>query len=124
MIIPRGFTPSGAPPDRHAPTPSVQLAFEVLVGGDQVGGRACVIPQATFIEIADIEGLPINEVPMSIAAKEGKPCGRLVVDATRGGLNSDEKRALLAKRSASFIHDVDVHTLESIRLTYMTPQRS
>ena len=29
----------------------------------------------------------------------------------------------LAKHSTSFIHDVSVHTLESIRLTYMTPQR-
>ena len=29
----------------------------------------------------------------------------------------------LAKRSTAFIHDVSVHTLESIRLTYMTPQR-
>ena len=30
----------------------------------------------------------------------------------------------LAQRSAAFIHDVSVHTLEAIKLTYMTPQRS
>ena len=42
-----------------------------------------------------------------------------------GGAMSYFRKSLeLAKRSASFIHDVNVHTLESIRLTYMTPQRS
>ena len=30
----------------------------------------------------------------------------------------------LAQRSTAFIHDVGVHTLEAIKLTYMTPQRS
>ena len=30
----------------------------------------------------------------------------------------------LAQRSTAFIHDVNVHTLAAIKLTYMTPQRS
>ena len=75
MIIPRGFSSSEATPTRQAPTISIQLAFEVLVRGDQAGGRACVITLATFTELAGIEGLPVNEVPVSTAAKEGKPCG-------------------------------------------------
>ena len=42
-----------------------------------------------------------------------------------GGLLAYYRKPLqLARRSTAFIHDVGVHTLESIKVTYMTPQRS
>ena len=66
--------------------------------GDQSGGRACVIPLTLFVRLAADASISFNEVSVSIAAKEVKPCGRLVVEATRGGLNSDDKKALLARR--------------------------
>ena len=41
-----------------------------------------------------------------------------------GAMSYFRKSLLLAQRTTAFIHDVRTHTLESIRLTYMTPQRS
>ena len=98
MLIPWGFTPSGPPPTGPPPEVNTQLAFEILVRGDQAGGRACVIPLELFTELAADAGMLVNEIPVSIAMKEGKSCGRLVVDATRGGLNSPEKKARLTEK--------------------------
>ena len=92
-FVPSGPAPLAAPPERDT-----QLAFEILVRGDQAGGRACVIPLSLLIGLAVADGLPLKELPVSIAMKEGKPCGRLVVDATRGHLNSPEKKARLVEK--------------------------
>ena len=39
-------------PPISPPARDTQLAFEVLVRGDQAAGRACVIPLALFVELA------------------------------------------------------------------------
>ena len=98
MLIPDGFIPSGPPLPVPPPEVNTQLAFEILVRGDQAGGRACVIPLRLLIELAADADMQLNEIPVSIAMKEGKTCGRLVVDATRGGLNSPEKKARLTEK--------------------------
>ena len=112
MVIPNGFVPSGSPLPRAPPALDTQLAFEVLVRGDQVAGRACVIPLALFAKLATTADLSINEIPVSIAMKEGKASGRLVVDATRGGLNTpDKKTALAAKWGYIVLPDCSYCTL-------------
>ena len=92
ILIPSGFVPSGPVPPTVTPQHNSQLAFEILVRGDQAGGRDSVIPLALLVRLASEACLPLNELPVSIAMKEGKSCGRLVVDATRGRLNSPEKK--------------------------------
>jgi len=96
IVLPESFRPSPLHCRRTDPPRAEQLALEQLIKKDIDLGRSCALPQSLFFRLAYAETLPQNFIPVDIAHKADTPKGRLVVDATRGGLNSEEKKKQLA----------------------------
>lgn len=80
------------------PRATTNLAFEVLVRGDQAKGRVCVIPLNLFLDCTEASGIAANCCQRNIARKANKRCGRLVIDASRAGLNCALKKKELATK--------------------------
>ena len=92
--LPPAFMPNGGRADPIA-DPGYELAKEYIFLKDHKAGRSSILPLATAQRLFAAAGKPLHSVPYFITNAVGKDEGRLVVDVTRGGLNSPEKRALL-----------------------------
>ena len=104
IVLGPEFEPSDTYLTYPTPSRADQLAFERLNRSYQTAGRSTILPLELFLKLCTDSDIVHNSLARSIALKADAPKGRLTVDASREGLNFEDKKGILAAKWGDIIY--------------------